>query len=151
MDVKEISLQAKKGRLALLCFVAFVTFLTVSSCHSSDSGNAAAGAGEQSARTEAPTSTLTAAPDSLEVDVTAVRLDQGGWGYKVNVNHRLYIYQRQIPCVSGARPFPTRETALSVAEVVRRKILQGEDPSVTMEELARVLPENLLDEPGSGK
>jgi hypothetical protein len=38
-----------------------------------------------------------------------------------------------------------------VAEIVRAKILKGIDPSVTREELARVLPESLLDETGSGK
>lgn len=143
MNVKDISMHAKKGPRALLCFVAVLVLGT--SCHWSGSGEAA---GERSARTQ--TQTPTGVPDSLEVDVTAVRLDQG-WGYKVNVNHRLYIFQRQIPCVAGTRPFPTRETALSVAGLVRSKILQGLDPSITMEELARVLPENLLESPGSGK
>lgn len=84
--------------------------------------------------------------DSVAVDIVAVRLTDG-WGYKINVNHRLYIYQRQIPVVHGARPFPTRETALQVAEIVRAKILKGVDPSVTREELVRVLPESLLDSP----
>ena len=143
MKCKDILLQAKKGRLALFCLAAAMALY---SCQGSHREHQAASGSHQ----RVPPLKQAQRADSLVVDIIPVRLDEG-WGYRINVNHRSYIYQRQIPVISGIHPFPTRETALQVAEIVRAKILKGIDPSVTREELARVLPESLLDETGSGK
>lgn len=73
------------------------------------------------------------------VTASAVHIE-GGWGYKIEVNHKLFIYQRQIPCLAGDQLFPTKESALAVAHMVTEKLLKGENPSLTKREVERVLP-----------
>lgn len=69
----------------------------------------------------------------------------GGWGYKIKVNKKLYIYQDQIPCVPGKELFPTRESAMAMARLVKEKILRGESPAVSKEEVEKIIPENIPD------
>lgn len=123
--------KTNKGLLALIVLAAGMLSY---SCHSS---------GPRSRKAPVP-GTDTSATRPLSVSTKAVRLEHGGWGYKVEVNHKLYIFQQQIPCLEGEHPFPTQEAALAVAEIVQQKILRGVDPSVTIEELEGVLPAKLL-------
>lgn len=74
-----------------------------------------------------------------EVTARALQLN-GGWGYKIEVNHKLYIYQDEIPCLSGKHLFPTRESAMAIARLVRNKIIQGKSPAVTRQDLEKVMP-----------
>lgn len=80
-----------------------------------------------------------------QVDVETVNLTGGGWGYKIIVNGKLYIFQRQIPCIEGTYPFPDQRSAAGVAKITRQKIMNGQDPSVSMEELTGVIPSAVLD------
>jgi hypothetical protein len=79
------------------------------------------------------------APQPPPVTAQVMQLD-GGWGYKIEVNHRLYIYQDQIPCLPGKHLFPSRESAMAVAQMVKEKLIQGKSPAVTREELEQVMP-----------
>lgn len=74
---------------------------------------------------------------SLHVTAEAIQL-KGGWGYKIDVNHHLFIYQNQIPCITGNKPFPTKESAMAVANVVMNKIAHGQLPAITIAELEKV-------------
>lgn len=127
----------RKGRTALFVFTAVVLLAACQSgSHRQAAGNHSAG--------------LVDTTHTREVDVEAVQLESGGWGYKIFVNHRLYIFQRQIPCVSGVRPFVSRSSALAVAAIVQSKLLKGEDPAVTIEELESVLRAELPAESDQG-
>jgi hypothetical protein len=78
-------------------------------------------------------------PAPPPVTAQVMQLD-GGWGYKIEVNHRLYIYQDEIPCLPGKHLFPTRQSAMAVAQMVREKLIQGKSPAVTRAELEQVMP-----------
>lgn len=73
----------------------------------------------------------------LHITSEAVQL-KGGWGYKIEVNNHPFIYQNQIPCIPGDKPFPTKESAMVVAQVVMNKIAKGQLPSISMAELKKV-------------
>ncbi len=62
-----------------------------------------------------------------------------GWGYVVKKNNELYIYQDQIPCLPGNKQFPTRESAMQVAHLVKQKINLGRSPSVSRSEIEKIL------------
>lgn len=70
----------------------------------------------------------------LHVTAEAIQLS-GGWGYKIDVNNHPFIYQNQIPGVPGNKPFPTKGSAMAVADLVMNKIEHGQLPSVTPAEL----------------
>lgn len=65
-----------------------------------------------------------------------------GWGYKVNVGGRTYIYQDIIPGVPGNRVFRSKENALRVGNVVAEKLTHHKIPSMSQQELVRMgIPE----------
>lgn len=71
----------------------------------------------------------------------ATKLDvfttEGGWGYSIAVKEKVVIYQPVIPAAEGRRPFSSRRDALKTGRLVRKKILRGEIPAVTTEELQK--------------
>lgn len=73
---------------------------------------------------------------NLHITSAAIQL-KGGWGYKIEVNNHPFIYQNQIPCIPGDKPFPTKESAMAVAQVVMNKIAKGQLPSISMAELEK--------------
>lgn len=73
----------------------------------------------------------------LHITSEAIEL-KGGWGYKIEVNNHPFIYQNQIPCIPGDKPFPTKESAMAVAQVVVNKIAKGQLPSISLAELEKV-------------
>ena len=62
----------------------------------------------------------------------------GGWGYKIELNHRPYIYQNQIPCLPGKQLFPTRESAMALAHIVVERMEHGQAPTVSKEDLKKL-------------
>lgn len=58
-----------------------------------------------------------------------------GWGYSVTIQGKPVIYQPFIPAVEGNKPFETRKDALRVGRIVKKKLLKGAEPTVTIEEL----------------
>lgn len=74
---------------------------------------------------------------NLHITSEAIQL-KTGWGYKIEVNNHPFIYQSQIPCIPGDKPFPTKESAMAVARVVMNKIEHRQLPSISMAELKKV-------------
>lgn len=72
----------------------------------------------------------------LHITAEPIQLSDG-WGYKIEVNNRPFIYQNQIPCIAGNKPFPTEKSAMAVAQVVLKKIEHGQLPTITLSELTR--------------
>ncbi len=71
--------------------------------------------------------------DSLTYKVYKV---DGGWGYDVLINGKVYIHQPFIPAVQGGFPFRTREDARKVAILVIEKLMTRRGmPRVKVEEL----------------
>jgi hypothetical protein len=63
----------------------------------------------------------------------------GGWGYDVLVNKKLYIHQPYIPAVEGQRPFRDKRSARKTGKLVIRKLRNHKIPSVTKEELKEII------------
>jgi hypothetical protein len=62
-----------------------------------------------------------------------------GWGYVIYRNHKPFIYQDNIPGVSGRVPFRTKETALEAGKLVVKKLRAGKNPALSREEVNKVL------------
>lgn len=51
-----------------------------------------------------------------------------GWGYKILIDKKTYIYQPNIPCISDRRSFKTKTDAKRTAELVIYKVNHGINP-----------------------
>jgi hypothetical protein len=63
----------------------------------------------------------------------------GGYGYDILKNDRVYIHQPYIPAVEGETPFRDRESARKTGRLVISKIRKREIPAVSKEEIERIL------------
>ncbi|NSL90432.1 DUF4907 domain-containing protein [Chitinophaga solisilvae] len=61
-----------------------------------------------------------------------------GWGYKVLINGKPYIYQDIIPGMAGNRAFVSRTEALRAGHAVMEKIAQHKNPAITQEDLKKL-------------
>jgi len=75
-------------------------------------------------------------PSTETLNVKTFRVS-GGWGYQIYIHQKLYIYQPFIPAVSGKKPFPNRMTALRAAKTVKAKLLRGQRPDLTMDDVLK--------------
>jgi len=75
-------------------------------------------------------------PSTETLDVKTFRVS-GGWGYQIYVHQKLYIEQPFIPAIPGKKPFPDRMTALRAAKTVKAKLLRGQRPDLTMDEILK--------------
>ena len=62
-----------------------------------------------------------------------------GWGYDIFVDGNLYIHQPFVPVISGERGFPDSLSAETAVRLVLGKLKKGETPSLTEEEVKRIL------------
>lgn len=62
-----------------------------------------------------------------------------GWGYDILKNDKILIHQPFIPAMEGERPFANRRAARQTGRLVMKKIRGREFPSVTREELEKIL------------
>jgi hypothetical protein len=76
-------------------------------------------------------------PSTETLNVKTFRVS-GGWGYQISIHQRLYIYQPFIPAIPGKKPFPSRMTALRAAKTVKAKLLQGQRPDLTIDEIMKI-------------
>ncbi|MBX3240139.1 MAG: DUF4907 domain-containing protein [Chitinophagaceae bacterium] len=58
-----------------------------------------------------------------------------GWGYEIFVDNKIFIRQETIPSLPGEKPFLTKENALKTGNAVMQKLLKGERPSLSFEEV----------------
>jgi hypothetical protein len=75
-------------------------------------------------------------PSTETLKVQTFRVS-GGWGYQIFIHQKPYIYQPFIPAIPGKKPFPSRMTAFRAAKTVKAKLLRGERPDLTMEEILK--------------
>lgn len=61
-----------------------------------------------------------------------------GFGYQIKVNNKILIQQDKIPAVNGDFIFCTQEDAALVAGLVLQKVKEGNNPSVTQDELKKL-------------
>lgn len=70
----------------------------------------------------------------LEVEAIPIPTN-GGWGYDILVDHKIYIHQEFIPAIEGKRAFSSKEDAMKTSEMAIKKLIKGKTPFVTKEDL----------------
>jgi hypothetical protein len=75
-------------------------------------------------------------PSNGALNIQTFRVS-GGWGYQISIHQKPYIYQPFIPAVPGKKPFPNRRTALRAAKTVKAKLLRGQRPDLTIEDILK--------------
>ena len=75
-------------------------------------------------------------PSTETLNVKTFRVS-GGWGYQISIHKKPYIYQPFIPVIPGKMPFPNRRTALRAAKTVKAKLLSGQRPDLTMDDILK--------------
>jgi hypothetical protein len=63
---------------------------------------------------------ITARQDSLAV--VPFKLETGGWGFKINIGHKTFIYQDIIPTIQGRHVFQSEEDAQKVGDLMVKKM-----------------------------
>jgi len=71
------------------------------------------------------------------IAVVPFQLEQGGWGYKINLGVKTYIYQDIIPAIPGKHIFQSKEDAQKVGNlmVARMKQTGGGLPEISKQDL----------------
>ncbi|MFZ2340684.1 MAG: DUF4907 domain-containing protein [Bacteroidales bacterium] len=64
-----------------------------------------------------------------------------GWGYDILKKEKVYIHQPFMPAVEGDKPFPDKVSARKTARLVTRKMKNQKMPSVTPEEIRKIVGE----------
>lgn len=72
--------------------------------------------------------------DLLAIELHAIKRD-GGWGYDILVDKKLFIHQDCIPAIPSPKCFVSETEALLTGNSVVEKIKKGKLPAVTIEEL----------------
>ena len=62
----------------------------------------------------------------------------GGWAYKILLNDRVYIDQPFIPGLPGKKPFPDQKSALQAAKIVKTKMIQGNIPHFSRDDMQKL-------------
>lgn len=74
--------------------------------------------------------------DDKMLKVEAVPIPtNGGWGYNILVDHKIYIHQEFIPAIEGKRAFSSKEDAMKTSEVAIKKLIKGKTPFINKREL----------------
>ena len=68
------------------------------------------------------------------VELRPIQTPQG-WGYDILANGKVFIHQPTVPAIQGQHTFRTKEGALAVGQKVVDRIMQGQMPMVTTEEV----------------
>jgi hypothetical protein len=63
----------------------------------------------------------------------------GGWGYDIVIDKRLFIHQEFIPCLPGKRAFLEKKRARRAAEIIINKMKRKQLPTITKFEIDQVL------------
>ncbi len=71
-----------------------------------------------------------------DINLIVFKTDNG-WGYKINLKNKLYIYQPIIPAIEGNRPFHSKNDAFKTGKIVVKKIRNNQIPTVTKSELIK--------------
>lgn len=71
-----------------------------------------------------------------DIGLTTFR-SECGWGYSVTALGKVVIWQPYIPAVEGMKPFEKSRDAKKAGEIVVERLRNGEDPSLTREDLQK--------------
>lgn len=70
-----------------------------------------------------------------------------GWGYRILKNDKPIINQYRIPAIQNKYAFPSEKSAIIVGERVLEKIQLKEMPSISIEELMKLMVIDSLQQP----
>lgn len=70
-----------------------------------------------------------------------------GWGYRILKNDKPIINQYRIPAIQNKYAFPSEKSAILVGERVLEKIQLKEMPSISIEELMKLMVIDSLQQP----
>ncbi|ADV50750.1 hypothetical protein Celal_3486 [Cellulophaga algicola DSM 14237] len=73
--------------------------------------------------------------DSKPILDSEVFTVEGGFGYQIQAEDKIIIKQEYIPAIQGAVPFNTKNDAWLVSNLVINKLLNKENPVVTLNDL----------------
>jgi hypothetical protein len=62
----------------------------------------------------------------------------GGYGYQIKQEGKVIIRQPVIPAIQEKKPFATQNQALTVGNIVKERVEQKKDFSVTVQELRKL-------------
>ncbi|MFN8208591.1 MAG: DUF4907 domain-containing protein [Bacteroidales bacterium] len=62
-----------------------------------------------------------------------------GWGYVIYRNNKPFIYQDNIPGISGRVSFRDEKTALQAGRLVLEKLRTGKNPAISQEEISMII------------
>lgn len=68
------------------------------------------------------------------LNVQSIKTNQG-WGYTITNNNRIIIKQTVIPVISEHKSFLTEKEAMTVGQLVIKKLNANKSPSITKNEL----------------
>jgi hypothetical protein len=74
-----------------------------------------------------------------------------GWGYEILSGRTVIIHQQEIPAFPAAKGFVKKSHAEAIAQLVIKKIKNGQPPSVGIFELSGIIPEKDLENESKGK
>jgi hypothetical protein len=83
---------------------------------------------------------LTLSTDVYKVETFKV---SDGWGYKIKIKNRDFIYQPFIPGIAGGKAFPDKKTATRAGNLVKKKLESHKLPSLTKEDIKKIGLDNL--------
>ena len=79
-----------------------------------------------------------------DIKLKVFEIEEGRWGYKIDVKGKQLIDQTFVPVVEGYKPFKTKEDALKTGKLVMRKMKEeGMFPSISLEEIEELNLESL--------
>jgi energy-coupling factor transporter transmembrane protein EcfT len=66
-----------------------------------------------------------------------------GWGYRVKIDNKDFIYQPFIPGIPGKKTFPDKKTAARAGNIVKKKLINHKVPNLTKEDIHKIGIDNL--------
>ncbi len=72
--------------------------------------------------------------DHMLVELRAIQTPKG-WGYDILTDGKVFVHQNIIPAIPGEYGFRTKEDALKVGKVVYNRVMAGQIPMVSVEEI----------------
>jgi hypothetical protein len=72
--------------------------------------------------------------DHMLVELRAIQTPKG-WGYDILTDGKVFVHQNIIPAIPGEYGFRTKEDALAVGKKVYDRVMAGQIPMVSAEEI----------------
>ena len=76
-------------------------------------------------------------PTISQYSLQVIQID-GGWGYEIVADNKIYISQKYIPAIEGNQLFDNKDDAIKVGQLVLYKLQNKHSPTITKEDLAKL-------------